>query len=176
MSEQQTTIEPIVPQEEEDTLQTLLTLVRRQESIEAEIAGYEENLTAAKAALRNVTEQRIPDLLLSLGLRDLTLANGNKLMLVDHYYAHVSKANAPAAFAWLKENNMDGIIKRKLIINESSKELMAELALGGVDFELDERIHPSTLKAFTKEQLLEDNPEFPRQLFSASVTTKSKIA
>ena len=178
MIEQQRTIGHIVPQEEEDTLQVLLALIDRQQIIEQEIQETEETLRAKKKNLAEIQDVRIPEILGSLGMKSFTLSDGKKISLVDHYYAHISKANAHAAFEWLRDNNRGGIIKRNLIIADPncSEELIAQVSQLGVAVELDEKIHPSTLKAFVKEQMTEEGNEFPRQLFSASVITKSKIA
>ena len=105
MIEQQRTIGHIVPQEEEDTLQVLLALIDRQQIIEQEIQETEETLRAKKKNLAEIQDVRIPEILGSLGMKSFTLSDGKKISLVDHYYAHVSKANAHAAFEWLRDNN-----------------------------------------------------------------------
>ena len=82
---------------------------------------------------RELSQQELPELMKSLGLKDFTLVEGTKLSITHKVKAHLSKAKRDEAFQWLRDNGHGALIKEKRIVEES--------------------VHANTLTAFVREQL-----------------------
>lgn len=126
-----------------------------------EVKNLEEQLVNAKAEVETLSLQTLPDLMNSLGITEITLANGTKIKIAPHVVGYISKDDMPRVEAWLEANNASAIMKRKLVVDFDNKERLVE---SNVPFKSDVSIHHSTLQAFIKEQV-GTNQNFPRELF-----------
>ncbi len=96
----------------------------------------------------------------------------------------IPAAERDAAFAWMRENGFGGLIKTTVMIacpdNESAVGLALELDELAEQHELENRsemeenIHPATLKAFANEQL-NSGKKLPEQLFTLFPITRAKV-
>ena len=140
----------------------------------------EEAIKVKKEELRLTAEQELPDAMSAAGLTQITLSTGEKISINEFYAAHISKANQQQAYQWLLENGHEGIIKNEVSLKfgrgESGivDETVLALKSRGLSPEVKQSIHPSTLKAFVKEQLTTGN-DIPTEPFGVYIGTKAII-
>lgn len=123
---------------------------------------YKENILAkleeADTNIKRLSETDIPDKMFALNMAQLPLADGRKLTVKEKFGINITKANEEAAFQWLEENGHGDIIKSLLSIQfnkeegETAKALLASLEAQGLSVGFKRSVHPSTLKAWGKEQ------------------------
>mgnify|MGYP003141167543 CR=1 FL=1 len=163
-----------------DELANVSSLAQKQINLTNELSQIEDMLKAKKEELRLVQEQELPDALSEVGLTQIVLSSGEKISLSEFYGAHISKANQQQAYQWLIENGHDGIIKNEVSLkfNRGESQIVDETVLAlksrGLSPEVKQSIHPSTLKAFVKEQLTTGN-DIPTEPFGVYIGTKANI-
>lgn len=164
---------PEVVPPQEAKLSDLLALCNLLKDVEETLAATEAKVEELKNRRTHLAEKLIPDLMNGIGLTELNLVGGKKIKLKDDYFASVSKDRMQQALAWLQEHRMDGIAKVQLVVPSDMKETLLREE---VPFNETASIHPSTLKAFVKEQLTgEHADQFPRELFGASVVRRAVV-
>lgn len=155
-----------------EKLHAIVVLAKKMEELHEKAGVKAAELEALTEEGKRIEEVMLPDLMRELGLSEFTLTNGQKIVIKTDYQAHVSKEKWARAMAWLKEHNMAGIVKGELIV---SKEHESEIFNRGIPYQLNEKIHPSTLKAFVKEQCEAPNSQFPREIFGVYETTRALL-
>ena len=114
------------------------------------------------------------------GLNEIVLSSGEKISIGEFYSAHISKANQEVAYQWLTANGHEGLIKNEVSLrcgrNESEvvNETVSNLKARGLSPEVRQSVHPSTLKAFVREQLTSGN-DIPTEPFGIYIGTKATI-
>lgn len=140
------------------TLRHLVDAGEAQVVLELNIAKIEKDLKEKNEILRKLSVETIPGMMTEVGVNSITLTDGSKIELVDKWWGALPD-DSYAAFTWLRENNMDGIIKNQVIIDfgkgEDEQMLMIQELLqeAGVVPITKSTIHHMTLKAFVKEQV-----------------------
>ena len=112
----------------------------------------------------------------SAGLTEIVLSTGEKISVTEFYNAHISKANQELAYKWLVENGHEGLIKNEVSLKFGREEgqvvdeTVMALKSRGLSPEVRQSVHPSTLKAFVKEQLTtgKDIPTEPFGIYIGS--------
>lgn len=142
----------------------------------------EQLVKDTKAQIKDIAEDVIPTMMLQAGLSEYKLEDGSKVSVKENVYAHISKANAQAAFQWLRNNDYGDIIKNEVVASFSKgederatdllKHLQQELELNATQ---KEAVHPSTLKAFAKERVESGDTEFPTELFGVHVVREASV-
>ena len=161
-------------------LNTVSTLANKQLTLATEVAELEANLKAKKEELRLTSEQELPDAMQAAGLTQITLSSGEKIDINEFYNAHISKANQEKAYDWLVSNGHEGLIKNEVLLkfgreeNEVVEQTVSALQSRGLSPEVRQSVHPSTLKAFVKEQLTQGN-DIPTEPFGIYIGTKATI-
>ena len=189
MTENKPTFEQLVGEENvsdwdkdvsDGELSTVSALANKQLNLEKELKDLEEAIKVKKEELRLVAEQELPDAMQTAGLTEIILSSGEKITIGDYYGAHISKANQQQAYQWLVDNGHEGIIKNEVSLkfgrDESAivDETVLALKSRGLSPEVKQSIHPSTLKAFVKEQLTTGN-DVPTEPFGIYIGTKAII-
>ena len=134
------------------------------------IAKMEEELKQLKKELLKLTDEDIPDTMTEIGVSEYKLIDGSSVTLKPTYGAHISEDNQQEAFQWLRDNELDDIIKNTVSVEFGRKE--DEQALAFKELVEDQKyepvqvtnIHPQTLKAFIRERI-EKGMEIPNHLF-----------
>jgi hypothetical protein len=161
-------------------LATVSSLAQKQLNLANEVAEIESTLKAKKEELRLTQEQELPDAMQQAGLTQIVLSTGEKISINEFYSAYISKANQQQAYQWLLDNGHDGIIKNEVSLkfNRGESGIVDETVLAlksrGLAPEVKQSIHPSTLKAFVKEQLTTGN-DIPTEPFGVYIGTKAII-
>ena len=135
----------------------------------------ETELETAKKDMRRVEQEDLPDLMQELGLETFKLTTGELIEVKPEVDCGISEERRARAHAWLTENGFGGLIKTEVVAKFGREEREAAVAcaqqIGG---EMIERVHPSTLKSFVKEQMAAGNP-VPFDLFGVHPYNKVKI-
>ncbi len=155
-------------------------LANKQLKLATQVAELEADLKAKKEELRLTSEQELPDAMQQAGLTQITLSSGEKIAINEFYNAHISKANQEKAYEWLVSNGHEGLIKNEVLLkfgreeNEVVNETVYALQARGLSPEVRQSVHPSTLKAFVKEQITGGN-DIPTEPFGSYIGTKATI-
>jgi len=155
-------------------------LAKKQLQLARQVATLEEDLKAKKEELRLTSEQELPDAMQAAGLNQIVLSTGEKISINEFYNAHISKANQEVAYQWLVENGHEGLIKNEVLLkfgreeSEVVSETVYALQSRGLSPEVRQSVHPSTLKAFVKEQFTSGN-DIPTEPFGIYIGTKATI-
>ena len=92
----------------------------------------------------------------------------------------LSKANQEKAYDWLISNGHEGLIKNEVLLkfgreeSEVVDETVSALQSRGLSPQVRQSVHPSTLKAFIKEQLTSGN-DVPTEPFGIYIGSKATI-
>lgn len=161
-------------------LSLVSALANKQLELSKELNELEEAVKAKKEELRLTSEQELPDAMQASGLTQITLSNGAKITINEFYNAHISKANQELAYKWLESNGHEGLIKNEVFLKFGREEdtvvqeTVSALKSRGLSPEIRQSIHPSTLKAFVKEQLT-TGKDIPTEPFGIYIGSKAII-
>jgi hypothetical protein len=161
-------------------LSIVSTLANKQLKLATEVAELEANLKAKKEELRLTSEQELPDAMQQAGLTQIKLSSGENISINEFYNAHISKANQEKAYGWLVANGHEGLIKNEVLLKFGREETgvvdetVSALQSRGLSPEVRQSVHPSTLKAFVKEQFTTGN-DIPTEPFGIYIGTKAII-
>lgn len=140
----------------------LVELINEQRALEGELLDLEEQAKATAQRLAYLVENTIPSFFDEVGVKEIVLPDGAKVTVEEKVYPNISRENWDAAYAWLKENNFDSIVKNEVKISFSKGEdkkvsKILELLLKNdcQDFTNKQFIAPPTLGAFVRERLAE---------------------
>jgi hypothetical protein len=156
-------------------LANLLSIAEREtEFAKNELKKRERN----EARLR---EEAIPLFMAELELRELKLNNGDKITVKQDVYASIPVTNREAAYDWIDVHNFGGIIKTEVSVAfgkgeiEKAENLLRVLMEDmGYEPEFNRSVHPQTLKAFLREQLIAGT-DIPLDLFGARPVDVAKV-
>lgn len=162
---------PGVLPEQPETLKTLMTLCNTLDLAVIHKDALEEQVKANNERIQYLATKLIPDMMMSIGMTEVTLSTGRRITLKPDIHASVSKERMAAVLDYLRANNMDSIAKQFIKMDVAFAEAIEQT---GMPFTREATIHPSTLLAFVKERLAaEDNATFPRELFGVHEGTKA---
>lgn len=145
-------------------LRRLSTLAKSLLEYEEVIQEMTEKLELKQLKLDELKRRLLPDLMRDIGVSEFKLTSGAKVTIRELIQANIKVENQPKAFAWLRENKFDSLIKNEVVAHFGMKEdkkalkLLRELIKKGYDSTHKESIHAGTLKVFAKEQLEAGNP------------------
>ena len=157
----------------------LSDLVRKLRSVEQEIEDAELNLKALKAEKHRLSVENIPGLMDEMGVDRLDVdgVSVSRKMIV---HASIPQDRKEEAFAWLRENGLDDIIKNDVTCSFGKGEdniagdVIGILQEKGFDPKTKTHVHPSTLKAFVKERIVDGKP-IDLDMFGAFIANAAEI-
>jgi hypothetical protein len=147
----------------DDELQTIADLAHKQILLEEWINKQEEKVNEAKKKLAKLSGEDLPEALRAAGVKEFTLANGLELKLNTDIKANITKANQEWCWAWLKEHGHGDLIRNEFKVSygvgeqDDAEEMVEFLAANHQDFNQKEFIHHSTLPAFVRRELDEND-------------------
>ena len=161
------------------TGKALSSLVRDLRRVEKEIETAEEHLKYLKQQKHKLSVENIPQLMDEMGVErvDVDGVTVARKMIV---HASIPEKRKEEAFAWLRENNLDDIIKNDVTCSFGKGEdniagdVIGLLQERGFNPSTKTHVHPSTLKAFVKEQFVAGRP-IDLDLFGAFITNAAEI-
>lgn len=138
-----------------------------------QIEEAEANLAALKKDTAYLAEVTIPDKMMSLGVTSFALSDGTTISLKPEIFVGITKQNERGAYQWLRDNGFGGLIKTQYVMSFDRTEGTLATAAANVlrqngygdRLQVEEKIHPATLKAWAKEQDAAQR-SLPEELFS----------
>ena len=161
-------------------VQDLSDCVIRLQKIEDEIKQDEENLKLKKQKADKLSGEVIPEMMESMKLKTMKLADGSAIEVKDIYSATIPVARKEGAFNWLRENGLGDLIKNEVTVSfgrgEDNKasdyaDLAAERGYKPVQ---KLKVEPMTLKALFRERS-EKKLDLPDEHFNLFKGNKTKI-
>lgn len=147
----------------------------------------EDYLADLKKNYRDLAETKLPESLQAVGLNGLPLSNGFTITLQEIMSCGITEDNRKAAHSWLREKGFGDIIKNEVVVSfgkdEDSEAEFLVTAIKGLAEEdkfhygymvRQEKVHPSTLKAFIKDRL-KNGEEIPTDLFKLFVGIAARV-
>jgi hypothetical protein len=156
-------------------LQRALKLAELLLAARKHLETVEAQLKTAKEDVRRLEQEDLPELMQELGLETFKLTTGELIEVKQDIECGISEERRARAHAWLTEHGFGGLIKTEVVAKFGRDERDAAVAcaeqIGG---EMVERVHPSTLKSFVKEQM-EAGRAIPFDLFAIHPFNRVKI-
>tara|TARA_R110002012_G_scaffold231587_2_gene404267 strand:- start:6374 stop:6967 length:594 start_codon:yes stop_codon:yes gene_type:complete len=157
----------------------LSDLVRQLRSVEQNIEDAELNLKALKAEKHRLSVENIPALMDEMGVDRLDVdgVSVSRKMIV---HASIPQDRKEEAFEWLRDNGLDDIIKNDVTCSFGKGEdniagdVVGLLHEKGFDPKTKTHVHPSTLKAFVKERIVDGKP-IDLDMFGAFIANAAEI-
>lgn len=161
-------------------LKRVVELAERLQDKIAEFNSLKDSLEIAKAEMLRLEREDLPELMSEVGLEEFRLKDGTVVKITEDCSAAITDATRERALRWLIDNDFGGLIKTQVTVEfgrgdrESAEALAQELAESRSGVECKEAVHPSTLKAFVKEQMRDGKP-IPMDLFNVYPYSKAVL-
>ena len=161
-------------------VKSLSTHVLELQKLEDEINEDEERLKRKKQEADKLSGEVIPEIMESMKLKTMKLADGSGIEIKQIYSATIPVANREGAYNWLRENDLGDLIKNEVTVsfgrgedNKASEyaNLAAERGFQPVQ---KLKVEPMTLKALYRERS-ENNQELPSEHFNLFKGNRTKI-
>ena len=162
-----------------NTGKQLSQLVRALRVVEQQIEDAENHLKALKQDKHRMSVEQIPALMDEMGVERLDVdgVTVERKMIVS---ASIPVDRKDEAFAWLRDNGCDDIIKNEVTCSfgkgqdNSAKNVISILEEAGFEPSTKTHVHPSTLKAFVKERVMDGKP-IDLDMFGAFISNAAQI-
>jgi hypothetical protein len=157
----------------------LSNLVLKLRNVEDQIDDAEVHLKSLKAEKHKLSVENIPALMDEMGVERLDV-DGLTVQRKMMVHASIPAANKEQAFDWLRENNLDDIIKNDITCSfgkgqdNLAGDVVGILREKGFDPSTKTHVHPSTLKAFIKERVTAGKP-INLDMFGAFIANAAEI-
>jgi hypothetical protein len=161
-------------------LKQVAALVRQQLTLEQRVEDLAAELKRTQLDLAHISGEALPALLAEHGLSELRMADGSKVTVSTVISASISRERSNDAHGWLRDKGFGDLIKNTVAVtfgkgeDDKAQTLVRELDGNGFNVDQKEGVHPSTLKAFCKEQI-EKGVEIPSELFGLFIGQKTTI-
>ena len=160
-------------------MKTLSSLVKDLDQLTIDINKKEEELKSLKLQKHLMSTEQIPTMMDEMGVQRLDVENLS-VSLKPLINASIPPTRREEAYQWLRENDLDDIIKNDVIMSFGKGEdnmagdIMYELEQRGMHPEKKTHIHSMTLKAFIRERV-EKGLQIDLDLFGAFVARTADI-
>lgn len=141
------------------SLDDLMKLCIEYARLETVVEQLTSELNDAKDTFNRFKMDVVPEAMFELGLMELTLRSGERILITPNVDATIKAEDKPAAHSWMHDQGFGGLIKTQVDVDfdrEQSEEAYAlyeQLRGKYPNAFLAEKVHPQTLKAFVREQL-----------------------
>ena len=155
------------------TGKALSSLVRELRNVEKEIEDAEAHLKYLKQQKHKLSVENIPALMDEMGVERLDVdgLTVSRKMIV---HASIPADRKDEAFAWLRDNNLDDIIKNDVTCSFGKGEDNIAGDVVGIEPSTKTYVHPSTLRAFIKERV-ENGKPIDLDMFGAFIANAAEI-
>ena len=160
-------------------MKTLSSLVKDLDQLTIDINEKEEELKSLKLQKHLMSTEQIPAMMDEMGVQRLDVENLS-VSLKPLINASIPPTRRDEAYQWLRENDLDDIIKNDVIMSFGKGEdniagdIMYDLEQRGMHPEKKTHIHSMTLKAFIRERVEKGLP-IDLDLFGAFVARTADI-
>lgn len=155
-----------------DKLEDLSNLCLLQKQTEKDIEEAEEKLKTLKQELQTVSREGIPSILNELGLSELKLSTGEKVIVEQKIKSSIANKNYLGAYRGmialeggddLAEEKVESLFKTQTILENSDEKTLQTLLEANISYELKRTIHPQTLNKYCR-GLLESGKTIPEEI------------
>lgn len=163
---------------DQDTLKQISDNAALLKALQNKLEQSELQCSELKEEIRKIQEQVLPDLMMSVGMKQFKIAEGHTVSLHKFYDARL--VDREACFQFLRDSGNDGIIKNTVKCEfgkgEEAEAQKATRALEekGILYQRKADIHHMTLKSFVKECKENDIP-IPDEAFGVYEGNKVTI-
>ena len=169
-----------------DSLKRIKEMADQLLNAEAELKRLQNQLEVAKANHKQIEQIDMPELMREVGLTSFTTEDERVITLEEVVMCGISAENNRAATKWLDEHGFGGLVKTVMVVDFNRDDREEALALASEFNEaakgkgvrcttmMNEKVHPSTLKSFVKEQM-KKGANVPIDLFSIHTFSKAKV-
>ena len=160
-------------------MKTLSSLVKDLDQLTININEKEEELKSLKLQKHLMSTEQIPAMMDEMGVQRLDVENLS-VSLKPLINASIPPTRREEAYQWLRENDLDDIIKNDVILSFGKGEdniagdIMYDLEQRGLHPEKKTHIHSMTLRAFIRERVEKGLP-IDLDLFGAYVARIADI-
>ena len=160
-------------------MKTLSSLVKDLDQLTIDINEKEEELKSLKLQKHKMSTEQIPAMMDEMGVQRLDVENLS-VSLKPLINASIPPTRREEAYQWLRENDLDDIIKNDVILSFGKGEdniagdIMYDLEQRGMHPEKKTHIHSMTLRAFIRERVEKGLP-IDLDLFGAYVARIADI-
>ena len=164
----------------EGSLDPISRLANEASDIEREIEATEKALKEYKKQHLEIIEQKLPDALEAVGLKEFTLLDGAKIEVKPFYAASISAANREAAFTYLRDHGYGDLIKNQVTVScgagedQAAEQFVAQCEENRLTPAQATKGEPMPLKAWFKERIEVGDP-VPLQIFGGYISQRAKI-
>lgn len=161
-----------------DSMSDLAGLARDLQDAEHAKAEAEDEVREHGRRIRDLKENRIPELMAELGLSEIKLEDGSKLTVGTKVRASIPKARAGLAMQWLADNGYADIVKHQVVVDAGkgdASELITSIESAGYMARDEQAVHPATLAKFVRDRL-DEGEDVPLELFGAHVFNEAKLS
>jgi hypothetical protein len=140
-------------------LSEIVELAREQFRMEQRLLELKKQMEDASTAYTKMRTETLPEAMKTLGVSELALNNGAKIVIVDDINVNIKEENRPKAYEWMRGHGHGDIIKNQITMlfpmgTDTDKDVAVDFAeANGFEYTLKEAIPPQTLKAWAKAQL-----------------------
>ena len=162
------------------TSKSLSVLIGEMRRLEDDIQAAEEHVKELKRELKSYSHEKIPALMDEMGVESFTTDEGVSVGIKNVVHASITQENKEQAFAWLRKEGLDDIIKNDVVVTFGKGEdnvagdVVGILQEKGFDPKTKTHVHPSTLKAFVKERIVDGKP-IDLDMFGAFIANAAEI-
>lgn len=139
-----------------DILEELADKVNKLIQKRADIAFSEVKLKEMNVQEKSLSQDEIPQLLLSRGLSSISLSTGEKIDIIEKLAASIPKRDEikkSKVLKWLIENGGGNLIKQELKVEEPEKVIVDFLQEKGIPFTNLPSVNSNSFKAFLNAKL-----------------------
>ena len=161
-------------------VKSLSTHVLELQKLEDEINEDEERLKRKKQEADKLSGEVIPEIMESMKLKTMKLADGSGIEIKQIYSATIPVANREGAYNWLRENDLGDLIKNEVTVSfgrgeDNKASNYANLAReNGFEPAQKLKVEPMTLKAVYRDRV-EKKLDLPSEHFNLFKGNKTKI-
>jgi hypothetical protein len=155
-------------------------LAKEAANLEQEISDAERLLKGKKQALREITDEQLPEALEEMGLQKFTLTDGAEISVQPRYEASIPVGRREEAFQWLRDHEFGDLVKNNVTVtfgrgeDDMAKEFVGLCGSQGFVPRQLEKVEPMTLKGWLRERVEAGDP-IPLDLFGAFITQRATI-
>lgn len=138
--------------------QMMVSLAEKQLAIQAELMALNKQVSDKEEELKKISKGQLPRAMNFLKMNSFSLTSGQGVLIKKHYFGSI-KDNEEEAIEYLKEHELDDIVKNVITVEfprgmeEMAETLFMQLQEMGYDAKNQKTIHASTLKSFIKERV-----------------------
>lgn len=147
---------------------------------EADVVLAEQDLKQKKEEARRLREDTLPCIMQELGLSELVLSTGERLIIKQDVYASIPESKKAKAYGWLEKHGHGGLVKTEITVTfgrgeeEKATKLFVKLHKANYPTALEQNVHAQTLRAFLRAEL-KAGTNIPLDLFGGRPVWTTKI-